>query len=901
MVTAQNNPQIDGTIRVVIEYDQSQSSQFEQQSNRPVFSSSNPSPPSSSAEKFNSAPLMNEMVAVLKDIQSITGSVAIQMGMMLNNMKSHNTAMAAMTVEARKETEMKANINRRNRESRKEQDRRNELNEAKVATQGARTEQIDKSSMLQVEKINAQLTKVSQDIITSQEKIANEKKLNDAKLATQQARTTQIDTATSLQEQKMEAQLAKVAQGIVASQEKIARENRVASARTRRDNKSSREGERRNEEKHEVQLLKLLETAKKEAANAQIQQARVITAQEYAKDAGLRRQAREIRNQMRVDFADVDQMAGETRREREQEKQRRRNIISQYGEEEGGKMLHMEQLQKRKQQKDWTDQFNRQNRTVFDTKPMTDIKGILTNLVGIFTIGTAFRNSKVANNLLGTISTILGTMMDVFLAPFLPLLVPAIQALAKMIPVLQQVMEKIADFLGLNKQKEVVEGAFGQADVSTFIAEPLSKWDITKAIFGLGGIGIGLLTAGAVLNALFQGVTMGTGRILLKIFGRGTIGGARILTKLFGRGAISGARVLTKLFGGVTIRGAGILTRIFGNVTLTSANVLGKLFSGVTIRGAGILTRIFSGVTIGNAAVLGRLLGSVAISSANVLSALFSNIAITSANILGRLFGSVALTSGSILNKLFGAGRGAFLSVTDMMSRLFGIKTPTPTNIPKPSVPVGGTSTAIGGGTVGGVAGTTSVGLSTAALLSTIAAIGLYGTPGSDVTTSQGAASTILNTNPTGGMLGTGGRNSFPQWLRNATQLQGMGGIQEWLSTQEAFNYANRGFAMSNPDASGFRYSEKWLDTPQLTMNWQDLGEGQYGVSRMRGPGGVSTEDWPRVAQYIADAIRGAISDPNINVTIAPVSTNDDARFMNQMGEPKFDFVVSTADARGSE
>ena len=144
-----------------------------------------------------------------------------------------------------------------------------------------------------------------------------------------------------------------------------------------------------------------------------------------------------------------------------------------------------------------------------------DMKNIWTKLLGVFTIGVAFKNSKVANSLLSTISQLLGAMMDLFIMPFMPLILPLMKFLASMVGWLQRFMQDPWAAL-----KEL----------------PGHVWDLLKAFF------TGDITTEQILNFIFGAIGLITGAKVLGWLFTAPVKGMQLATHVFGKGVLGTGR-----------------------------------------------------------------------------------------------------------------------------------------------------------------------------------------------------------------------------------------------------------------------------------------------------------------------------------------------------------------------
>ena len=566
MVTQSNNPNIDGTIRVVIEYDESQSTQST--GSTPFSSPQNNNP--EQGGRFDIAGALQrfsqEQVGYAKESITILSNVAASLGILTQAIGNLNAnTIKAMSMEARKDAEFRAINSRRNRESNREQSRRDDVNSPKVLKEQNAAELI-------AERIVVVQRDSAQKIIASNREQSRRDNLNELKVIKEQntagliaERAAAVQTGSSqkiiesnreqsrkddlnapkvLKEQNAAELIAEriaavqmdSAQKIIASQEKIARENKTADTRRRNMNRSSRNQESRLDERQAEILNKLLEQTKTAAATADKETARAFTAQQYSLTAEQRKEEYQYSYQRRFDNRDTNALSDERRRQYEKEAGRRRDILETLGEEEGGRVLYGEERDKRRQTDKFRKDYDKEHGidTQFD-KNVKQINDTLNSILGVFTFGTAFKNSKVANELLGTISSIMGVLMDVFLTPFLPLLVPMIQALAKLVPMLQGFIQSFTDdpkAAIMNLIKDIFSKDAWSKLLSNLFPD-MSAGEIIKIIFGGGSA---LLVGAGILSAPM---------ILMKLFGSGV--------GLLGRGIMS---LMTTTFGAVTRRSA---------------------------------------------------------------------------------------------------------------------------------------------------------------------------------------------------------------------------------------------------------------------------------------------------------------------------------------------------------
>ena len=177
-----------------------------------------------------------------------------------------------------------------------------------------------------------------------------------------------------------------------------------------------------------------------------------------------------------------------------------------------------------------------------------------------FGIGEMFKNSKVANTLLGTIAKMLGMMVDLFIKPFLPILIPLLRWLGKFI---QGFSKFINDPTGWIKDKTGI-------GLPEQLNAPLAA--------AAGGVGLGALTL--ALSSRARGAV---GRGIGGIFGRGGGGGG---TPPIARPPIRPPRVPPTAGVGRVARGAGRLGIITAGLSGLS-DLLSKVDWGKHLTGVG--------------------------------------------------------------------------------------------------------------------------------------------------------------------------------------------------------------------------------------------------------------------------------------------------------------------------
>ena len=185
-----------------------------------------------------------------------------------------------------------------------------------------------------------------------------------------------------------------------------------------------------------------------------------------------------------------------------------------------------------------------------------------------FGIGEMFKNSKVANTLLGTIAKMLGMMVDLFIKPFLPILIPLLRGLGKFIQGLSKFLD---DPTGWIKEKTGI-------GLPEQLNAPLAA--------AAGGLGLGALTL--ALSSRARGVAgRGIGAAARGVgglfgFGRGGGGGTPPVV----RPPIRPPRVPPTAGAGRALRGAGRLGIITAGLSGLS-DLLSKIDWGKHLTGVG--------------------------------------------------------------------------------------------------------------------------------------------------------------------------------------------------------------------------------------------------------------------------------------------------------------------------
>jgi len=196
------------------------------------------------------------------------------------------------------------------------------------------------------------------------------------------------------------------------------------------------------------------------------------------------------------------------------------------------------------------------------SRVLSDMAKFAKITAGSLTIGAAVKNSKIASGFLGTMAQMLGALVDVFLMPFIPLLIPIMKVMAGLIKWLVRFMEDPgaamkeawnAFFPWLKEKWETFwENIQDTSQWGDFIPE--INWENLLKM-GVGGAGlIGLIAA---LGA-----------------------GVSAATSLMGLGGGVAAAATTAVAGGATI--AGVLAAA-GTVAVVAAAVVAVVATGITL------------------------------------------------------------------------------------------------------------------------------------------------------------------------------------------------------------------------------------------------------------------------------------------------------------------------------
>jgi hypothetical protein len=192
------------------------------------------------------------------------------------------------------------------------------------------------------------------------------------------------------------------------------------------------------------------------------------------------------------------------------------------------------------------------------SRVLSDMAKFAKITAGSLTIGAAVKNSKIASGFLGTMAQMLGALVDVFLMPFIPLLIPIMKVMAGLIKWLVRFMEDPgaamkeawnAFFPWLKEKWETFwENIQDTSQWGDFIPE--INWENLLKM-GVGGAGlIGLIAAlGAGVSAATSLMGLGGG------VAAAAAGGATIAGVLAAAGtvAVVAAAVVAVVATGITL------------------------------------------------------------------------------------------------------------------------------------------------------------------------------------------------------------------------------------------------------------------------------------------------------------------------------------------------------------
>jgi len=258
-----------------------------------------------------------------------------------------------------------------------------------------------------------------------------------------------------------------------------------------------------------------------------------------------------------------------------------------------------------------------------DTKKLGEFnKKFLRGQLGLnFSVGAIMKQSQIFTSTIGVIFQLLGAMVDVMLAPLIPLMIPAIQAISNFIPVLAKWSEKV---LGPTVEKimsifkTVGNGVWESIKLVVTAVESIDKF--IADVFDASSTRVTGWIAAGVLSALkgpgwVSGFVKALGRAawgiikfafttLPRILWTMASGAIKLSMPIIGDIIVGGINKIGSFFKWILSGVTGILSSIMKRVINIAAKVLG----GVPFIGEGIKT-LAKNV---NAGTMGKLLKHVA-------------------------------------------------------------------------------------------------------------------------------------------------------------------------------------------------------------------------------------------------------------------------------------------------
>ena len=232
------------------------------------------------------------------------------------------------------------------------------------------------------------------------------------------------------------------------------------------------------------------------------------------------------------------------------------------------------------------------------TKSMSDSNKFLKGILGSMTVGALIKQSKIGSSFLGTLAQLMGALIDVFLMPFIPLLIPVLKFLSKVVTWFAKFMQdpammlKEAFWAAWDAVKAAIVGmfTFGPHDLKNAFGDipwltilnpknwiPAGEWAIDKILPLIVG-GAGILTAAYLSTHLF-GAAQTFGSKILGLLGLG--GGKGDVTDMLSKAKCCPGGVgapLAKPAGKV----ATVARAIKGYVTVGITSILGTAASVIT-------------------------------------------------------------------------------------------------------------------------------------------------------------------------------------------------------------------------------------------------------------------------------------------------------------------------------
>ena len=329
-------------------------------------------------------------------------------------------------------------------------------------------------------------------------------------------------------------------------------------------------------------------------------------------------------------------------------------------------------------------------------------KKFFTKNLGLnFGMSAMLKQSQVFTSFIGVIFQLVGALVDVILAPLLPLFFPVIRMIGSWIPKVQAFMEGAANSI-MTWMNTVIGWYDG---FKTYISDKYDEWkeawkkgpsEFASAIwqFVWGGItwawgmiiNTGLPWLWNQIKGLGDTIWNFLGSTAGRVFGWFTqayimFGGIRSLTNRFFKWALTwGAKLIGKLGGGILKLFGGIakgIPKILGYVLKAAGFMIKMLFPGfghiivALSKAAGRLVKFLGGLVFRALKGIGGLIWKGAIGAVKWLFGSFRKFITESIkNLLGKLgslLGKLPLIGGT-MKKLGNLGKGLFKGVTGLAS-----------------------------------------------------------------------------------------------------------------------------------------------------------------------------------------------------------------------------------------
>ena len=174
-------------------------------------------------------------------------------------------------------------------------------------------------------------------------------------------------------------------------------------------------------------------------------------------------------------------------------------------------------------------------------------------------VASILKQSQIFTGTIGSVFQILGALVDVILAPFLPVILPIVRMLGNQIPMIHSIMQKVGDWISRELTIENIDGKVDAAGekvirkVFGFLPDTIEQ----KMVDGFKSVNWGYVGAGLGSAVLFK-----------------RLGGMRFLGSIFGK--IPGVKWLGAKIGGLAAGLASKLIPGFGKIMGKSVDATGK-------------------------------------------------------------------------------------------------------------------------------------------------------------------------------------------------------------------------------------------------------------------------------------------------------------------------------------